>query len=80
MGLGGQGWASEARSGPRRLEVGLRGSKWASEAQSQPQRLNVSLRDATSSVYDYYLCPFLSVTWLINHFSMFLIGWSRDSF
>ena len=34
--------------------------------------------DATSSVYDYYL-RHLSVSWLINHFSTFLIGWSRDS-
>ena len=30
--------------------------------------------DATSSVYDYYLHRFLSVAWLMNHFSMFLIG------
>ena len=35
--------------------------------------------DATSSVYDYYLQCFLSVAWLMNHFSAFLIGWSRDS-
>ena len=35
--------------------------------------------DATSSVYDYYLRRFLSVAWLMNHFSTFLIGWSRDS-
>ena len=30
-------------------------------------------------VHDYYLRHFLSVAWLINHFSTFLIGWSRDS-
>ena len=30
-------------------------------------------------VYDYYLRHFLSVAWMINHFSTFLIAWSRDS-
>ena len=35
--------------------------------------------DATSCMYDHYLRSFFSVTWLINHFSAFFIGWDGDS-
>ena len=35
--------------------------------------------DATSSVYDKYLRCILSITCLLNHFSAFLIGWSKES-
>ena len=30
-------------------------------------------------MYDHYLRIFLSIAWLINHFSTSMIGWSRDS-